>query len=160
LVSLPGAVLLPGAAVLPVPGPPIEVPLPLVEPLLVDGVSVLAVPLVLPLVPAVLPLVLDGVVVPGAEDVVGVGPSSRLEQAPSDTTAARARTAAAQWVRVVFMRGNSLLGKWIGAKSQERPKPLCMKLYSRLAPRLSARGSAACRTSAAARLRVAQCRAS
>ena len=102
---LPGAVLLPGPAVLPVPGPPMVEPpvgLPLEE-------SVLAVPevepLVLPLVPAVLPDPGAGVVEPGDGDDVtgGVSVASRLVQAPRDRAVATAIAAAAHWVRDVFI---------------------------------------------------------
>jgi hypothetical protein len=101
-------VVLPGVA--PVPEAPIElVPpvLPVVEPL--AEVSVLDVlPVVLPVPPAVVDGLVDGVDAVGGVVVVVVevvlSVLSFFVQAPSDRAAAIANTAAAVWVRDVFIR--------------------------------------------------------
>jgi hypothetical protein len=98
----------------PVPGPPIELVLPLLgdELELLLAVSLLVLPLVLGVLGAVLAVLgLVGAVVlleeldePGValEPVV----ASRLVQAPRDRAAATARVAAAHWVRDIFIRNS------------------------------------------------------
>jgi hypothetical protein len=105
------------------PGPPIELVLPVVPPLLPVVVSLL---LLLPVVPAVLPLDGDGVVAALPDDGLvvvlldelddGGVLASRFVQAPSDRAAATVRTAAAHCVRDIFIRKllESVFGKWRG----------------------------------------------
>lgn len=99
------------------PGPPMELVLPDESLLLEPGVvPLLPMAPVLPLLPGVPPLLLEvdasllgaGVVVDELDDgdVVGVGASSRLVQAPSETAATSA--SAAHEVRDAFIR--KLLG--------------------------------------------------
>ena len=123
-VLLPGAVVEPGAAVLPVPGPPIELELPEVpepdEPEVPDvlDVSVPAVPEVEPLMPlpdvpdAVdpepEPVEVDGLVPAGVEvddddELPPEAGSAFLLQAPSVRAAVTAMIAVAHWVMVGFI---------------------------------------------------------
>ncbi len=124
LLSLPGAVVVPGPAVLPVPGPPIDV---------VSAVlpGVVEEPLMLPVVEAVLPEVLvlsvdpvepvelvdvEGMVSVVVDDVEGVGGSAGLLQAPRESAAVTAMIAAAVWVMVRFMK--ILLNGFVQCKTQ------------------------------------------
>ncbi len=116
LASLPGVVV-----VVLVPGPPMEVVLPGVVPLVDE--SVLVVPVVDPLMPVeAVPEVLElpvepvelvdvaGTVSVVVDDVEGVGGSARLLQAPRDSAAVTARMAVAYLV-VDFM-GNTPVWGW------------------------------------------------